>query len=710
MAGDSTQFLIDIAARMTGGDAAAATIATLGDRMVSAGASAEQLDATVQRAAAAYDEASAAAKSAADAVTAGTASYAEVQKAATWAAQAYERIALKADEVRAKLARAIEMGDVRGAERAEAQLANLAARQAEAGAKADAARARLEAEAATLDGLKAAAAGAADQQAQMGAAFENIEGAAKRAAAAEAAAAGSGKLNEMAEGFGRLGGPLGRAGQQALGAADGIKKVIASMGAAGVVAAFAVVVVALAAALAAVTIAAFKWAVSMADAARSQALTIEAVSRTSDSLRGLAGILPQVQAATGLATDELVGLAQQLDAAGVSAADMPAALRAVAIAEAALGKGAASKLVEQLKSGKASAAELAAEMERKFGGIVAKKMLSLDAQAARFKQNLSGLASSLNIEALLGGLSTLVALFDTNTASGRALAQLFSTIFQPLIDGAAAAIPAIEGAFIQMEIWAMKAQIALKPYAPILSTIGSGLAMIGKVVGAVLVPVLGVVAAGLALLVAPIYVVIAAIGYLVGLIGGGLSSAWAAVSSGASAAWEALKSAPAAALAYLLSLPGQIASVGADIIAGLVNGITSNAGAILQALIAPIQGGIAAVKSLLGIASPSKVFAQIGEHTAAGFEGGVDAGASDAQTALESMVEPPDPMPAAAAKAGAKASSKASSGSSSSVNLAGAVFNFYGVEGAEDSERRFGDLLTRLVEGDVSQIGGAAPT
>lgn len=709
MAGDSTQFLIDIAARMSGGESAAATLATLGDRMVSAGASAEQLDATVLRAAAAYEEATAAAKSAADAVAAGAASYDAAQKAATWAAQGAERIGLKMDEVRAKLARAIEMGDVRGAERAEAQLANLGARQTEAATKADAARARLEAEAATLDRLKSAAAGAAAGQQQMAGTLKNVEAAAKQAAAAEAAAAGSGKLNEMAEGLGRLGGPIGRVGQQALAGAEGVQKLIASMGAAGVVVALTVAIVALVAVLAAATIAVVRWAVSMADASRSSALTIEAVSRTSDSLRGLAGVLPGVQAATGLATDELVGLAQQLDGAGVSAADMPAALHAVATAEAALGKGAAAKLVEDLKSGKKSAAELAAEMDRKFGGIVAKKMLSLDSQAARLRQNLTGLTAGLNIEGLLGGLASLVALFDSNTASGRALKLLFETIFQPLIDGAASVIPSIEAAFLQVQIWAMKAVVALKPFGPVLSLVGSGLAAVGKVIAGVFAVTLGIAAGALAVVIAGFGAMLGAITAVVTVVGGALSSAWSALSSGASAAWEALKSAPASALAYLLSLPGQIASVGADIIAGLVNGITSNAGAILQALIAPIQGGISAVKSLLGIASPSKVFAGIGENTAAGFEAGVDDGAGAAQTALESMVEPPDPMPAPAARAGGKASGKASAGSSSSINLAGAVFNFYGVEGSEDSERRFGDLLLRIVEGDVDQLGGAVP-
>ena len=42
---------------------------------------------------------------------------------------------------------------------------------------------------------------------------------------------------------------------------------------------------------------------------------------------------------------------------------------------------------------------------------------------------------------------------------------------------------------------------------------------------------------------------------------------------------------------------------------------------------------------------------------------------------------------------------------STSLDLHGATFNFYGVKDAEDAERSFGEMLTRLLEGDASQLG-----
>jgi hypothetical protein len=55
------------------------------------------------------------------------------------------------------------------------------------------------------------------------------------------------------------------------------------------------------------------------------------------------------------------------------------------------------------------------------------------------------------------------------------------------------------------------------------------------------------------------------------------------------------------------------------------------------------------VRSVLGIHSPSRVFAEIGLHTAAGLSQGIDAGAPSAQAAMLSLVAPPQGTEGAAA-------------------------------------------------------------
>ncbi len=150
-----------------------------------------------------------------------------------------------------------------------------------------------------------------------------------------------------------------------------------------------------------------------------------------------------------------------------------------------------------------------------------------------------------------------------------------------------------------------------------------------------------------------------------------------------------------AASAWLSSF--SLAEVGSNIITGLVNGITSAGPAVLKALGGVVQGAVDGAKKLLGIASPSKVFAEIGGFTAEGMAVGVEGATGDVQGALETMVSPPE-VKAASAEVGS---------GGGGANLAGAVFNFYGVEGAEDARAKFEETLTRVLEGDVTKLGAA---
>jgi phage-related protein len=155
-----------------------------------------------------------------------------------------------------------------------------------------------------------------------------------------------------------------------------------------------------------------------------------------------------------------------------------------------------------------------------------------------------------------------------------------------------------------------------------------------------------------------------------------------------------------------------LVDLGKQLIQGLASGITAGVGVVVNAVKNAVGGAIKAAKSALGIASPSKVFADIGVNTAEGFAGGVDTAAPAADAAVRDMLEPPvsAPVPAlvtAASSAQAPTSTSSQASSSGGLNLAGAVFNFYGVEGAEDAESRFGELLTRIVEGDAAALGAA---
>lgn len=76
----------------------------------------------------------------------------------------------------------------------------------------------------------------------------------------------------------------------------------------------------------------------------------------------------------------------------------------------------------------------------------------------------------------------------------------------------------------------------------------------------------------------------------------------------------------------LASLPGRVVSIGSNIIQGLVDGITGAAGRVISAIGGVVNDAIGWAKGLLGIASPSKVFAEIGDFTMQGMEEGINGG------------------------------------------------------------------------------------
>jgi len=77
---------------------------------------------------------------------------------------------------------------------------------------------------------------------------------------------------------------------------------------------------------------------------------------------------------------------------------------------------------------------------------------------------------------------------------------------------------------------------------------------------------------------------------------------------------------------FLGGLPQRLVEMGRDLMLGLVRGITGMAGAVKDALAGIANGAIGRLKGLLGIHSPSRVFAQLGVYTMQGFAGGLDRG------------------------------------------------------------------------------------
>lgn len=104
------------------------------------------------------------------------------------------------------------------------------------------------------------------------------------------------------------------------------------------------------------------------------------------------------------------------------------------------------------------------------------------------------------------------------------------------------------------------------------------------------------------------------------------------------------------------SLMDEIVGVGADIVSGVWDGICSMAGWIKDKVKGFFSGIVDGVKDFLGIHSPSRVFAEIGNNTVAGYADGVDSAAgSNEKRVLNTVSKLSDSMAGAFGSGGGDA-------------------------------------------------------
>lgn len=87
---------------------------------------------------------------------------------------------------------------------------------------------------------------------------------------------------------------------------------------------------------------------------------------------------------------------------------------------------------------------------------------------------------------------------------------------------------------------------------------------------------------------------------------------------------------------------------GKAIVSGLVKGIVGSSGEAIDAVRNMGAEALKGFKDVLGIHSPSKVFAEFGQHTTAGYVQGIERGDAQAQRAVEGMIDMPSARGASA--------------------------------------------------------------
>jgi len=704
---DAAQFAIEIAAKLSGGDATSAQLDAMADQLSSSGRDAGHFEDALVRVGRQLDAARSASATANATLADGASEYRQLERAANNAAKAAERAALK------------NKGVVPAGQQA----------------KLDAARQAVAQYATRLKSLESAAEQAARAEKKLGAQHSNLGRLQKRVNDRLGDAAT--KLSTFRGALGDVGGPLGELGEKLLFPAQAFVDLsewfgagaaaatVAAVGLAALAAAVAVVTAAALAGVAAITV----YAVKLADTKRAAGLAREALEASHPGLRELNGDIADLTRTTTLAGPALRDLAVQLRDAKVKAADMPAALRAVATAESALGAGKGlAEFNRRLKDAKGNVADVATTTQRDFGGIVARQMLGVEAQSARLQRGVTAIFSGLEITPALKGMRTLVDLFDENSVVAKTLKAIFEGIFQPIVDSAQVAAYVVEAFILGFLIGVLRVYKMIRPLIAAVGellgfdTSGWDLETVLRAVAAAaeyVAPFLLGVVAGVALigtvLVATTLLVMAPLALLVAAIVGVGYVLYKLVSIAFSAGaqfGEAISSAVTGALDAITGFVSTATQLGSDLIMGLVKGITGAAGAVTGAVTGAVGGAIAAAKRQLGIASPSKVFAELGGYTGEGYVEGVEGETPAAQRAMSDLTAPPDLRAARGASAqpstpAGDGAEGARSGAQTVVDLRGATLTFGGEGDAPTSIERFGEMLTRTLEGDVLQLVGA---
>lgn len=135
--------------------------------------------------------------------------------------------------------------------------------------------------------------------------------------------------------------------------------------------------------------------------------------------------------------------------------------------------------------------------------------------------------------------------------------------------------------------------------------------------------------------------------------------------------WDAIKASFMGALSYIGSLVGGFTSIGRQIVDGLVAGINSAPGRVWNALKNIVMAGIRNIRAFLGIASPSRLFMEMGGFMTDGLAIGVENGGRRPMESMRRLAAGVaagvalSSSPFAAAAAGATSSSRAASASNS---------------------------------------------
>lgn len=443
----------------------------------------------------------------------------------------------------------------------------------------------------------------------------------------------------------------------------------------------------------------FGEALAAQDAARNELLHFEALTK----MRNLLGVAPgkatdmqsavdRVSASVSIGRDKVAGFAASLYQSGLRGAQLETALEGTSIKASALGEAAGSAFAGFAASvalGGGSVKRLADDVKNRFGGVVQRQMSSLEVQQRKQRENWNTLFGGVNIGPFLDSLKRLRDILNVNTAAGQALKGLFSTFLKPLFSAAETGLVFMRRFFKQMLIGALELKIAYQEVRNWFArTFGkSQVTQASDLLDTIDLGRYAVYALATAFTVLAAKATVSAISAMVRfgatLLATVIPAVWSAVTAAASFAvsilavtWPFLLAAVAvlalgAAIAWLYDKweATDWKGLGRSLWTGLVNGLKAGWNAVKSVFTDLADEAAKAFKTALGIASPSKVFAELGLEIPKGLAQGIELGTPAAQQAAADAVTAPrlgsatqaGPAPERGASAGRSAAAGARS-------------------------------------------------
>ena len=248
----------------------------------------------------------------------------------------------------------------------------------------------------------------------------------------------------------------------------------------------------------------------------------------------------------------------------------------------------------------------------KFGHVLAEQALEPTRQWAKFKEHVSRLFEGVDTKPFLSALSRVVALFSSDKASGKAMKAGITGTLNAILGVATRFVNWMVGAFLKIEIAALKVAIFLRPIYEWFDKLNSKYGIISKLTT-------GFLLLGAALLVPATIMAALVVGpfLLFWAVAGAVAAALVSVGTWAERVGSSLA-----------GLAGEALTAAESFVSGLVEGIGRGIGRVVGAAKNLAGEAVHAVTSMFDSHSPSLVMRKIGYvGVAGGLALGMSAGA-----------------------------------------------------------------------------------